>query len=145
MGRKIDYADEQEWLDEQEENCLKYLGSEGISIKGDPEIKWCVCPVVSLWESEGSGSHRIWVVSGDLPTDHMHDDADQDARAIMRSFCARWQDVSKALLRGVQHPTIKIGVRCSPEGLKSLGQLLKKRATTLGGWVENKSKWSEGL
>jgi len=76
-------AEEQEWLDEQEKNTLRYFESASIIVESDLEIEWCVAPIVALWRANRMGLRPIWVISGDLPTDYLDDPSLGQARTVM--------------------------------------------------------------
>jgi hypothetical protein len=140
----MDPVEEQVWLDEQEANILRYLGAEGIVIDHDLQIEWGLAPIVSLWRTQSRENRILWIVSGDLPTDFVDDASLSDARAAMAMICARWLEVAGFILKAKQHPTIHIGSGLPPPELKTLGDLLKRRATTLQSWTSSDAKWAEG-
>jgi hypothetical protein len=142
--KRMDPAEDQEWLDEQESRIVQYLASEGLEVDGDPEIEWCVAPIVALWHTRCAG-RSVWVISGDLPTDFLVDQSSiGGARQAMRAFCSRWQQVSECMLQGKQHPSIVIGSLLEAGELTELGDLLKRRATILQKWVDDNVSWVEG-
>lgn len=142
-----DYSDpvaEMEWLDEQEEHIQHYLTTQPLAAHGELEIEWCLAPYVSIWTIEtASGGPRLWVISGDLPTDYI-DGADvSDARSAARAFAERWDEVARHMLRGEAHPSVAIGDPHDPQSLKELGDLLQKRAAVLHKWTHDESVWEQ--
>jgi hypothetical protein len=140
--KDYDPAEEQEWLDEQESYALDYLARESVAHDGELEIEWCVAPYVSVWSSRaGSKTAGTWIICGDLPADFIQDKRLPDARSAVRAFATRWADVSRFMLKGELHPTIRIGSSAEPRELKELGDLLNRRASLLLKWCEDDSVW----
>jgi len=52
----------------------------------------------------------------------------------MREFAKRWFEVSEYMLRGEEHPIVKIG---NAENRRELGDLLCRRAKLLKEWAED--------
>ena len=123
---------------------IELLQTERVPVDDDLAIEWAIAPIVALW-SAGSKGSRIWIISGDLPTDYVADPSIGSAREAMRAFVKRWNDVSAHLLKGQQHPTVTIGSGSAKKELTALGDILKRRAEVLHDWVENKAKWAQGL
>ncbi len=144
---KPDYSDpevEMEWLDEQEENIARYLELESVSVKDEPAIMWCLAPYVSIWTlAPDADRDRIWIVSGDLPTDYIIDADISDARTAASAFAKRWVDVSECMIQGQSHPTIQIGHMNDPNKRRELGELLRRRASILSKWATDDSIWEE--
>jgi hypothetical protein len=78
------------------------------------------------------------VISGDLPTDYLSGKDATDPRGALAAFAARWEEVSTYMLRGEEHPKIRIG---KPKNRKELGDLLLRRARILKDWVNDDSLW----
>jgi hypothetical protein len=146
VSTKSDYDpfEEQVWLDTQEASVLEYLDNESIPHKDVLDLGWCLAPHVAVWSlpSRSKKSCLTWVICGDLPTDYLLDEKVKDARSAVRAFASRWTEVSKFMIRGKQHPTIRIGEGATQEELQELGELLQLRAQLLLKWVEDESIWS---
>lgn len=140
-----DYDDpkvEAKWLAKQRDNVRQYMQNEGIQ---QPEVAsesdCFVVPYLSVWRvgpMKDGGVVRWWVISGDLPTDYLSDDDASDARAALAAFAARWLEVSAYMLRGQEHPTIKIGF---PGNRQELGELLSARAEIIKELADEDSNW----
>lgn len=143
MSKQLDPAQEQEWLDEQEERCTSYLNAERLPPSEDIEIEWCLAPYVAIWKASLSGGKQVWVISGDLPTDFIDQSTLPTARDAVRAFSERWKVVSETMLEGKQHSAIKIGDKNNPAELRKLGELLQSRATLLHNFSENPDAWSQ--
>jgi hypothetical protein len=140
----MDPGDEQEWLDEQEESCVEYLKAHGVNVAEPLDIEWLIGPKVALWSTQ-VGRHKVWLISGDVPNDHVSDPSLTDPRKAMLAICKRWEAASAVMMKGQVHPQVKIGAGASPQQLIELGDLLGKRAKLLGSWAADDEKWEQGL
>lgn len=146
MKNGFDEADEQEWLDEQEEHFIQYLLNHEIDVRAlKRRIWWSLPPKVSLWSVRLLNGDCIWVISGDVPTDFIHLDEKTDPREVMVRICSRWDEVANYLKAGEQHPGIHIGEGDSAPQLQELGLLLSSRATLLRKWANDTASWELGL
>jgi hypothetical protein len=136
-----DYDDpevEAQWLAEQRESVEHYLKEECVlhgSVASKPA--WFLAPYVSIWTSDSvryPGSVGYWIICGNLPTDYLGGDDAQTPREAIGRFANRWFEVSEYMLRGEEHPTVKIG---NAENRRELGDLLRRRAEILKDWVED--------
>jgi len=141
----VDYSGpvhEQVWLDEQEGAALHYLDREGVPHAGRLTVEWCLAPHVSVWSlPSADGPAKTWVISGDLPTDYLTGPHVSGARSAVRAFAERWIDVSRHMLEGRCHPTIRIGDPDDPDRMKELGDLLRRRADLLLRWAGDDAVW----
>ena len=133
---------EASWLGKQRDQSVAYIEKQGIERRGvSEEPEWFVAPYVSLWTvefGENPGAIGWWVISGDLPTDYISSNDATDPRSALAAFAARWEEVSTYMLRGEDHPTIRIG---NLENRKELGDLLLRRSRMLKEWVSDDSVW----
>ena len=91
-----------------------------------------VDPYVALWAVQSKrtpGAVGWWAISGDLPTDYISSSDGRHPREALRAISRSWFEVSDFMLRGEQHPTIKIG---PPDQWPILGDLLRRRASSPG-------------
>lgn len=142
---KINYDDpevESKWLSAQRENVKEYLRTQGVRFRNVPsKPDWFIAPYVSIWRVEPEatpGALAMFAISGDLPTDYLSERSVGDARAAMAAFAARWREVSAFMMRGEEHPTVKIG---NPEQRRELGELLSARAGIVQDWADDEEMW----
>ena len=133
---------EAQWIAEQRDVVEQYLQREEVRHRGVArQPDWFLAPYVSVWRVTSKKNPNAvgwWVVSGDLPTDYLGGDDATDARTALAAFGRRWLEVSGCMLRGEEHPTIKIG----REGnRRELGDLLRRRAQILQNWTDDDSMW----
>ena len=132
-----------EWMQAQRENVLSYLGRERVPRRQSPVLEWFVAPYVSIWSvhTDHEVHRRVWVISGDLPTDYLTDEGVTNAREAVRSFGERWREVADCMRQGEEHPSIRIGDSTDQEHQNELGDLLRRRAGLLAEWAEDSDIW----
>jgi hypothetical protein len=140
-----DYDDpkvEARWVSEQREIVERYLEREEVRHGGvGPQPEWFVAPYVAVWRVESRqnpGAVGWWVVSGDLPTDYLSSKDAGDARSALAALAARWQEASVCMLRGEEHPDMRIG---NSENRRELGELLGARAGIFKEWADDDAMW----
>ncbi|WP_333608195.1 DUF4826 family protein [Arsukibacterium sp.] len=91
---ETEFTEEQrvEWIRTQFQKANEYLATKGIlpDNVAVSESRY-LPPLVALWKLNTKAREAFWVISGDLPTDHMAYSGAADAREAMRSFSLRWQ------------------------------------------------------
>ena len=133
---------EAKWLAEQRTNIQRYLERESV-LHGNvaPEPEWFLAPCISVWTVESlkiPGAPGWWAISGDLPTDYLIAADATTARGALREFARRWAEVSACMLRGEEHPTVKIGTEGNR---RELGDLLQRRAEIIQQWADDDTMW----
>lgn len=133
---------ESQWLLEQNKIVEAYLRTLDVQHRGvAQESDWFVAPYVSIWRVESMstpGAIGWWAIGGDLPTDYVSSNDAGNAREALSAFANRWREVSEYMLRGEDHPTIRIGKK---EHRKPLGELLSQRARIIGKWAKDDGLW----
>lgn len=81
-----------EWIRSQFQKANQYLAGKGIipDNVAVTESRY-LPPLVALWKLNTKDKKAFWVISGDLPTDHMAFSAAATARDAMRTFSLNWQ------------------------------------------------------
>lgn len=81
-----------EWIRTQFQKANEYLASKGILPDNVAVVESrYLPPFVAVWKLNTKARDAFWVISGDLPTDHMAYSGAATARDAMRSFSLRWQ------------------------------------------------------
>lgn len=81
-----------EWVRKQYQQANQYLAGKGIIPDNVAVTESCYLPpLVAVWKLNTRDNKSYWVISGDLPTDHMPFSAAATARDAMRSFSLNWQ------------------------------------------------------
>jgi hypothetical protein len=81
-----------EWVRIQFQKANQYLAEKGIlpDNVAVSESRY-LTPLMAVWKITAQDRKQYWVISGDLPTDHMPLSAAQDAREAVRAFSLSWQ------------------------------------------------------
>ena len=81
-----------QWVREQFQKANEYLASKGI-IPDNVAVSESryMPPFLAIWKMNAKDNKAFWVLSGDLPTDHMPISAALNAREAVRSFSLNWQ------------------------------------------------------
>ena len=92
-----------EWVRKEFQNANKYLASKGlISNEVSPQNSRYLAPMVAVWQLKTTTNEQLWVITGDVPSDHFALSAAVNAREAMRAFSFRWQMNAENLLRAPQ-------------------------------------------
>jgi hypothetical protein len=97
-----------------------------------------MAPYVSIWRVSRPPNQFLWVITGDLPADHVAGSEARSSRQAMNAFSSRWGELARAMLRGESHPKFTVGRK---KDQKQLGNLLGKRANILAKWSKDDSLW----
>tara|TARA_R110002126_G_scaffold15185_10_gene62511 strand:+ start:7873 stop:8316 length:444 start_codon:yes stop_codon:yes gene_type:complete len=90
-----------EWIRTQYQKANQYLATKGI-VPDNVAVNESryLPPLVALWKLNTKDRQAFWVISGDLPTDHMAYSAAASARDAMRSFSLNWQLKAENIMNG---------------------------------------------
>lgn len=99
------------WVRRFYEKAAEYLASKGVIAESFilPESRYLI-PLVIVWKivaTEGtkkSKKQNYWVITGEVPTDHIAESGAKDARDALRAFALRWQLKAEQILR-MENPT----------------------------------------
>ena len=137
-----DPAVQEHWCDECRRTVTEYLAKENVDhgeVGSWPA--WHVAPYVSIWAVESllaPGYVGWWVICGDLPTNYLSAATIKHPRKAMLAFADTWKQVAECMVKGVPHPSIRIGPTAqNPE----LASLLEKRSDVLRQFAQNDSLW----
>lgn len=123
---------QQAWIREQYLTATKYLADKGLVTESvaDTESRYLV-PVLAVWKINLLDKSTVWVISGDLPTDHVALDGNESAREVIRHFSLKWQLQAENLLQG------------EDKEQHEFAKLLIGRADGLYKLYEKEELWSE--
>ena len=81
-----------EWVREQFQKANQYLAGKGIlpDNVAVSESRY-LPPYFAVWKLNTKEKQSYWVISGDLPTDHIAVSAASNAREAVRAFSLHWQ------------------------------------------------------
>lgn len=88
------------WVRSQFQKANEYLASKGIlpDNVAVSESRY-IPPYLAIWKLNTKDHKAFWVLSGDLPTDHLPLSAAPDAREALRAFALHWQLKAEQLLQ----------------------------------------------
>ena len=85
-------AEQQQWTREQYQVATKYLAEKGIVTKSvQAQESRYIVPFLAVWKLTSLEGKKFWVLSGDLPTDHINFEVAANAREALRHFSLKWQ------------------------------------------------------
>ncbi|WOH38333.1 DUF4826 family protein [Thalassotalea fonticola] len=94
MSEQINLTEEQQtaWVKEQYQKATKYLAEKGLVTENvAPKDSRYLIPVVAVWKLNTLDKESVWVISGDLPCDHIPTSAAENVREALRNFSLKWQ------------------------------------------------------
>lgn len=123
-----------DWVREQFQKANEYLASKGI-IPDNVAVNESryLPPFVAIWKLNTRDRKSYWVISGDLPTDHMAISAAPDAREAVRTFSLHWQLKAQQI--------IDAGIKDKTQ--HDFANLLINRAHNLYDMFDNESLWQQ--
>lgn len=102
MTEKLPMTKEQQdnWVREQYFEATKYLANKGLVTESvaDSDSRYLV-PLMALWKINLTDKSTVWVICGDVPTDHISLAQDEPARDVVRHFTFKWQLQADTLLK----------------------------------------------
>ena len=102
MTEKLAMTQEQQqaWIREQYLKATKYLAEKGLVTESvaDTESRYLI-PLMAVWKINLLDKTKVWVISGDLLTDHLVLEQNEPARNVLRHFTFKWQIQADSLLK----------------------------------------------
>jgi len=97
---KLTQEQKQKWTRDQYQAATKYLAEKGVVTHSvqDAESR-SLAPLFAIWKLTSIEGKSYWVLSGDLPKDHIGADMAPDAREAVRHFSLKWQMQAANLLK----------------------------------------------
>jgi len=112
MTDKLQMTQEQQqaWIREQYLKATKYLANKGLVTESvaDTESRYLV-PLMAVWKINLLDKTKVWVISGDLPTDHLVLEEKESARNVIRHFSFKWQIQADTLLHSDDKEKVTYG------------------------------------
>lgn len=121
-----------EWVRKQFQKANEYLATKGIvpDNVSVTESRY-LPPFMAIWKLNTKQKQSYWVVSGDLPTDHLAITAAKNAREAVRTFSLQWQMKAQQIIdAGIDDKT-----------KHDFAQLLINRAEGLYSMFEDEQLW----
>lgn len=133
MSEQLTEQQQSEWVRNQFQKANEYLASKGI-LPDQVVIKESryLVPVVAVWRIKSQDRKEYWVLTGDLPTDHMALSGAKDAKDAIRAFSMHWQLKAQQILDTQQGDKTQV----------DFANLLISRAHGLYDLFDNESIWT---
>ncbi|WP_246058432.1 DUF4826 family protein [Litorilituus lipolyticus] len=98
--KQMTEEEQQQWTREQYQVATKYLATKGLITQSVAveESRYLV-PILAVWKLNLNDGSKVWVLCGDLPTDHSSVDVAPSAREALRHFALKWQMQAENLFR----------------------------------------------
>ncbi|WP_371185215.1 DUF4826 family protein [Thalassotalea maritima] len=94
-----------EWVREQYQKATRYLAEKGVVTESvAPEDSRYIAPLVAVWRLQTMNKEKVWVISGDVPCDHISASAAADAREALRNFSMKWQLQAESIRQTAKEP-----------------------------------------
>ncbi len=128
------------WQQEEYSKLLKYCNRNNLGfVTINQEESAVLPPVVAVWNIESQETKaRYWLISGDLPTDHISEDSAINARESIRNFAMRWQLKAENILINIEASHDKTEER---DKKKKFAGLLISRANGLYDICSKEELW----
>jgi len=97
--KQMTEEEQQKWVREQYQAATKYLATHGmVTDSVVVEDSRYLVPMLSVWKLKVIDGTYVWVISGDLPTDHSSIDVAPTAREAVHHFSLKWQMQAENIL-----------------------------------------------
>ncbi len=130
----------QQWLKKEHGEVLAYCSRKSLDISGIIQSRSAVLPpIVAVWLVDSKlNKQQYWVITGDVPHDHIPSGNAKDARDAIRNFSLRWQLQAENILNGLENNRIQPDII---ETQKKFAALLISRAHSLYDIFEKDELW----
>ncbi|WNC70282.1 DUF4826 family protein [Thalassotalea nanhaiensis] len=108
MSEQLNLTEEQQsaWVREQYLKATKYLADKGVVTDNvAPQDSRYLVPIVAVWKLNTMSDGSVWVISGDLPCDHISTSAADNVRDALRNFSMKWQLQAQNIVQTVNDQT----------------------------------------
>ncbi|TKB43757.1 DUF4826 family protein [Thalassotalea mangrovi] len=120
------------WVREQYQKATKYMAEKGLVVESvATEESRYVAPLVAVWKLQAMDKQSYWVISGDLPADHIPVANAVDGREALRNFSMKWQLQAQNLMANAADNT-----------QVEFANLLVSRAEGLYQMFDNEKLWT---
>lgn len=133
---------ERQWEQAQYARALKYCSEKGLRMpQMDRRNSRVLPPYIALWlVSSQDLTDKLWVLTGDLPADHVSVKVAGSARDALRHFSLAWQLKSQGLFDELQAGRASLG---NADNQHAYARMLVSRAESMYGMAEDESLWAK--
>jgi hypothetical protein len=131
---------EQQWVDKQRGAVLGYCSRKELNVTEFIDNESAILPpFIAVWLVESkSPKAKYWVVSGDLPLDHIPTKLAKSPRDAIRHFSLSWQLKAERLIASLEAGQPQLG---DPVKQTDFANLLVSRAHMLSELANNDKIW----
>lgn len=131
---------EQQWVDKERGVALGYCSRKELNVTSFIDNESAILPpYLAIWLVESkSDKEKYWVISGDLPLDHIPAKLAKNPREVVRYFSLGWQLKAQRLITSLQAGQPQLG---DPGKQTNFANLLVSRAEMLAELAENDKIW----
>lgn len=130
-----------QWEQHQYARALKHCSDNGLrTLQLDKRNSRVFPPYVALWLlSVADLDAKMWVLTGDLPADHVTAKVAPTARDAMRHFSLNWQLKAENLIEQLRRGQVTLG---SPQNQHQYASLLVSRAQSMYQMLQDERLWA---
>ena len=131
---------EQDWVNEQCAAVLGYCSRKELNLTKIVDVKSVILPpFIGIWFVESKSSkEEYWVISGDLPIDHIAVKLAKSPRDVVRHFSLVWHLKAERLMASLEAGKPQLG---DPGKQTEFASLLVSRAEALADLAGNDEMW----
>ncbi len=132
-----------EWMQQEYTKTIQYCNRLGFQVDRVMQTEsQCLPPIIGIWRVrlKEESARYIWVISGQVATDHIHADNAKSPREVLRHFSLSWQLKAERLQQGIE--TGKLELK-DAETQKKFAATLIQNADNLYGLYENDKLWQQ--
>jgi len=123
--------EQQEWIRARYQDATKYLADKGlVTTSVTDDVSRYLIPFLAVWKLNLIDKTSVWVITGDLPSDHIDISLAKTAREAVKHFSFKWQMQADGLINSNE-----------PEQVR-FGKLLISRAESLYQLSEEDKMWN---
>ena len=128
------------WLFEEKANMMKYCRNKELGADRLLDQHYAgLAPYFALWAVENRKEHKkYWVITGDLPHDHIPFEVADSPRNALKYFSMAWQLKAEKIQEKLDSKELVLG---TPEQQKDMIALLQDRAVNLYEISTNDQLW----
>ncbi|MDP4537808.1 DUF4826 family protein [Alkalimonas collagenimarina] len=99
MSKELTEQERIQWVQSQFRKGNEYLASKGI-LPDQVVVQESryLAPLIAVWKMKSQDRQEYWVLTGDLPTDHMAVSVAPNAKEAIRAFSLNWQLKAQQIL-----------------------------------------------
>lgn len=137
--KEIDFD---QWTKEEYGNALSYCSRNDLNVSNLNQPESAILPpLVAIWLFDSkTNKEKYWVISGDLPSDHIPGNVAKNAREALRHIVLRWQLKADKIMNKLADNSPKL---VDHDKQAEFAKILSERAGNLFDMAENDDLWKK--